>query len=118
MPTLDLKMPKMGALMTEGQIYKAYVKEGDRIEPKSRLFDVCVDLGATAPQDCPPIFHFVIVSLEGGWVGGRPVSEGDIVEVGHTMLTVTTGAERLPPEPSLRNLRVATAAIQVDPLFG
>jgi len=107
-------MPKMGALMTEGRIHRAYVEEGERFEPRTRLFDVRVDLSAAAPQDCPPIFHFVIVAVEGGWVRERPAATGDLVAVGQTMLVAANG-----PEPeTARDLRVAVAAIQVDPLFG
>ena len=118
MPTLRLLMPKMGALMTDGQIHKAYVEEGERFEPRTRLFDVRVDLSAGAPQDCPPIFHFVIVAVEGGWVRERPVSAGDLVAVGGTMLVAADDREPgAAPNPT-RDLRVAVAAIQVDPLFG
>jgi pyruvate/2-oxoglutarate dehydrogenase complex dihydrolipoamide acyltransferase (E2) component len=111
-------MPKMGPLMTEGRIHRSYVEAGERFEAKTRLFDVCVDLSAAAPQDCPPIFHFVIVAVEAGWIRERTVSTGDRVEVGQTMLVATTVAEPGSSTPPDRDLRVAVAAIPVDPLFG
>jgi hypothetical protein len=115
---MTLRMPAMGPLMTEGQVHKAYVGLGQHFSAKTRLFDVRVDLSAGASDHCPPVFHFVIVALEPGWIRECNASVGDFFDVAQTMLVATTTAEEALSTPSDRDLRVAIAAIHVDLLFG
>ena len=65
---LSLNMPRLGDPVIHGLIDKIHVSEGCRIEAGSKLFDIRVDLSAVAPQDCPPVSYFRMVSREGGWV--------------------------------------------------
>jgi hypothetical protein len=116
-PTSRVVLPRLGAAMTEGQIHRVCVAVGQRFEARSRLFEVRVDLSAVAPADCPPIFFFVIVAAEAGVVRGLTCSVDDVVEIGSPMLVATT-IEDESVTSAARELRVAVATIQVDPLFG
>ena len=103
--------------MREGQIHRVCVAVGQRFEARTRLFEVRVDLSAVAPADCPPIFFFVIVAAESGFVRELTCRVDDVVEVGAPMLVATT-TEDEPVASCARELRMAVATIQVDPLFG
>jgi hypothetical protein len=103
--------------MTEGQIHRVCVSRGTRFEARTRLFEVRVDLSDVAPADCPPIFFFAIVAAEAGVVRELACSVDDVIAVGMPLLVATTIDDE-PITDATRNLRVAVATIQVDPLFG
>ncbi|HEX7701691.1 MAG TPA: hypothetical protein VF403_13230 [Kofleriaceae bacterium] len=107
----------MGPLMKQGQVHRSPLRIGERFELRSRLFEVRVDLSAAAAQDCPPIFYFAIIASEAGWVREQPPVAGDVIDVGDLLLVATsTDLEPLAATPD-RDLRVAVAVIQIDPLF-
>lgn len=111
---LSLEMPRMGEQMASGVVEKRYVAEGSAIQPGSRLFDVRVDLGVIAPQDCPPVYTFRIVSREKGWVRQVAPSVGDLCKVGQVLALVSTEPQEPLTAAPGRHLRVTSAGVLSD----
>lgn len=109
----------MHELMTTGVITRVYVKSGDAVESRSKLFDVRADLGASVVNDCPPMVLFRIIAVEKGVVR-KTVDVGAVVDVGGVVGLVTEDATGTLGAPE-RDLRVTAVGIQsdgLDDLFG
>lgn len=112
---LSLVMPRMGELMSAGSVRKLHVAEGGEIKPGSKLVDVHVDLSAVAPQDCPPVYSFRVVSREKGWVRKLTASVGELKGTGTLLALVSTDPDEPLEGRPVRPLRVAAAGIVGEP---
>jgi pyruvate/2-oxoglutarate dehydrogenase complex dihydrolipoamide acyltransferase (E2) component len=114
---LSLVMPRMGALMSAGMVASLHVTEGAELKPGARLLDVRVDLSAVAPQDCPPVYYFRVVSREKGWVRKLTASVGELKETGALLALVSTDPGEPLENPPARALRTTAAGIVREPDF-
>jgi pyruvate/2-oxoglutarate dehydrogenase complex dihydrolipoamide acyltransferase (E2) component len=105
----------MGALMSAGTVGKLHVAEGGEIKPGSKLLDVYVDLSAVAPQDCPPVYSFRVVSREKGWVRKLTASVGEVKETGALLALLSTDPDEPLEELPVRALRTTAAGIVGEP---
>lgn len=78
----EFKLPDLGEGVTEAEIDKWLVKEGDTIEEDTPLVEVITD---KATAEIPSPF--------GGMVARIHVKEGEIVPVGTTLVTVLRGSD-------------------------
>jgi pyruvate dehydrogenase E2 component (dihydrolipoamide acetyltransferase) len=100
MPT-DFKFPDIGEGITEGEIVKWEVKEGDRVEEHQTIAKIETD---KAIADIPSPRSGVILRIYH--------KEGDIVKVGETLVTIGEQgeiAEKVPQPPS----RATTSVVGV-----
>jgi hypothetical protein len=105
----------MGALMSAGTVTTLHIAAGGEIRPGSRLLDVRVDLSAVAPQDCPPVYSFRVVSRETGWVRQLTAAVGEVKETGALLALISSDpAEPLDGSPT-RPLRTTAAGIIAEP---
>ena len=111
---LSLDLPRMGELMTVATVEKVYIAEGAEIKPGLRLLDVRVDLSAVAPQDCPPISFYRLVSRERGWVRRLSAAVGDVKEVGAALALIGTDPHETPETPPARAFRTTTAGVLLE----
>lgn len=113
---LNLTLPQVGEQMRSGTVHRLLARPGDALRPGTPLLEVRVDLGATKAQDCPPMFHFRLLSTERAVLRTLLPAAGDLVEVGAPLGVATTGAEEPCDGPGARSLRTTSVAVQVDPL--
>lgn len=113
---LSLSLPRVGEQMRCGTIHRLLARPGDALRPGTPLLEVRVDLGAAKAQDCPPVFHFRLISTERAYLRAIAVSPGDVLEVGARIGVATTGPAEAVDTPDARALRTTSVAIQVDPL--
>ncbi|MCI0525903.1 MAG: E3 binding domain-containing protein, partial [Nitrospira sp.] len=78
----EFRFPDVGEGITEGEIVKWLVKEGDRVKQDQPLVQVETD---KAVVDLPSPYAGIIVSLHG--------KEGDIIKVGDVLVTVAESGE-------------------------
>jgi hypothetical protein len=97
--------------MQSGMITRVDIAEGSALVMGSKLLEVRVDLSGAAPQDCPPIFYFRVVSNERGWVRRLSASVGEEKGVGEVLALVSTGPDEPLDGPPARSLRVSNAAV-------
>jgi pyruvate dehydrogenase E2 component (dihydrolipoamide acetyltransferase) len=92
MPT-DFKFPDIGEGITEGEIVKWQVKEGDRVEQHQTIASIETD---KAIADIPSPRSGVILKIHH--------KEGDIIKVGETLVTIGEPGEIIekPPELPIR----------------
>lgn len=108
-------MPRMGDLMRVGVIDRLAIAAGQEIKPGTPLLDVCVDLSAAAPQDCPPIYYFRVVAREKGWVRELHAAVKDSKEIGSALATISTDPQEPLGGPAQRALRTTQAGILKEP---
>jgi pyruvate/2-oxoglutarate dehydrogenase complex dihydrolipoamide acyltransferase (E2) component len=112
---LSLNMPQLGALMVQGVIQEIHVSEGCRIDAGSKLFDIRVDLSEVAPQDCPPVSFFQMVSREKGWVRQLNCAIGQSHSVGQVLAVVSSDQDEPCDTSPLRPLRISTVGVLSAP---
>ena len=89
MPT-DFKFPDIGEGITEGEIVKWQVKEGDRVEQHQTIASIETD---KAIADIPSPRSGVILKIHH--------KEGDIIKVGETLVTIGEPGEIIEKPPEL-----------------
>ncbi len=85
----DFKLPDIGEGLAEGEIVKWLVAVGDTVVEDQPLVEVMTDKATVE-----------IASPRGGTVEALPVAEGDIVEIGTTILVFGNGADTAPAATS------------------
>ncbi len=113
---LSLVLPRVGEQMRSGRVRRLLASPGDPLRPGTPVAEISVDLGATRAQDCPPVFHFRLISSERGHLRAWSAAVGDEVAVGARLGVVTSGPEEPVDGAVARALRTASVAVQVDPL--
>ena len=109
MPT-DFKFPDIGEGITEGEIVKWQVKEGDRVEQHQTIASIETD---KAIADIPSPRSGVILKIHH--------KEGDIIKVGETLVTIGEPGEiiekpsELPSRPTASVVGVLEEAHAVSP---
>ncbi|MGI8775042.1 MAG: dihydrolipoamide acetyltransferase family protein [Actinomycetota bacterium] len=78
----DFKLPDLGEGVTEAEIDKWLVKEGDEIEEDAPLVEVITD---KATAEIPSPFAGIVARIH--------VGEGEVVPVGTTLVTVLRGSD-------------------------
>lgn len=78
MASIPVLMPKLGLTMTEAEIVEWKVAVGDRVSPGDVLFVIETDKSANDVE-----------ALDGGTVEAILAAEGDTVEVGATVATLS-----------------------------
>ncbi len=108
---MDFKLPDLGEGITEGEVLKWMVKEGDQIKEDQPIVEVMTDK-----------VNVQIPSPRSGRVSKLLVKEGDIAKVGQTILVIDDGtsvAQAAPPaqtQPKQAPAQApAQAAVQVPP---
>lgn len=86
------------------------------MRPGSPILEVRVDLSAAMAQDCPPVFHFRLISTERAYLRSLSAGEGMVVRAGDPLGVATTLADEDAEGAAARPLRTMSVAIQVDPL--
>ncbi|MFQ5816075.1 MAG: dihydrolipoamide acetyltransferase family protein [Candidatus Hydrothermarchaeaceae archaeon] len=86
--TKEFKFPDVGEGITEGEIVKWHVKEGDRIKEDEVFAEVETD---KAVVEVPSPYSGVVLKLHG--------EEGDIINVGETIITVGEDGEAVEEKP-------------------
>ena len=81
MSSLEFKLPDLGEGVTEGEIVKVHVKEGDKIELDQVLIEVMTD---KASMEVPSTVEARVKSVK--------VKQGDTVAVGQTLLIMEGGS--------------------------
>src|SRR5688500_15552513 len=86
----DFRLPDLGEGVTEAEIDRWLVKEGDVIEEDAPLVDVITD---KASAEIPSPFEGVVARIH--------VKEGEVVAVGTTLVTIgeDASASSAPPPP-------------------
>ncbi len=100
----DFKLPDLGEGITEGEIVKWHVKEGDMVEEHQVVVDVETD---KAIVEVPSPKKGKIVKL------GK--AEGDIVEVGETLIVVEYGKEEGAEEEEEEDKSVSVVGTMPEP---
>jgi len=77
----EFKLPDIGEGLAEGEIVKWLVSEGDQVEEDQPLVEVMTDKATVE-----------IPSPRGGSIAELRASEGDVVEIGTTILVFGDGA--------------------------
>ncbi|HZK50137.1 MAG TPA: dihydrolipoamide acetyltransferase family protein, partial [Actinomycetota bacterium] len=98
----DFKLPDLGEGVTEGEIDKWLVKEGDVVEEDDLIVEIITD---KATAEIPSPFAGVVSRIH--------YAEGDVVPVGSVLITIGEDAAATAPAPPLRpeeSLTSATAA--------
>ena len=113
---LNLTLPRVGEAMQSGTIHRVLARPGDALRPGSPLLEVRVDLGAGKAQDCPPVFHFRLLSTERAVLRTLLPAAGDLLAVGAPLGVATSTADEPCDGPGARALRTTSVAVQVDPL--
>ena len=90
----QIALPDLGEGVTEGEILKIKVKEGDRISLDQALLEVMTD---KASMEIPSSIEGVIEKIA--------VSEGDIVPVGSDLFTVQTKEPKASPPSKTESLK-------------
>jgi pyruvate dehydrogenase E2 component (dihydrolipoamide acetyltransferase) len=85
----DFVLPDLGEGLTEAEIDRWLVKEGDTISEDEPLVEVITD---KATAEIPSPFSGVVSRIH--------VKEGDIVPVGSVLVTIGDSSEATPPAPS------------------
>ena len=104
---MDFKLPDLGEGITEGEVLKWMVKEGDQIKEDQPIVEVMTDK-----------VNVQIPSPRSGTVSKLLVKEGDIAKVGQTILVIDDGtavAQAAPPAQTQPKQAPAQAAVQVQP---
>lgn len=102
----EFKLPDLGEGMTEAEIDRWLVKEGDTIAEDEPLVDVITD---KASAEIPSPF--------GGVISRIHVQAGEVVSVGTTLVTIgeeSGAAPPPPPPPAARVPEAPTARLQTD----
>ena len=108
---LTLTLPRIQEQMTYGLVRRIYAAEGQALAVGTKLFDIRVDLSATAPHDCPPVSHYRLVVRERVWLRRLAVTEGDEAAVGATLAQLSTTADEPLDGGPARAVRIAIAGI-------
>jgi pyruvate dehydrogenase E2 component (dihydrolipoamide acetyltransferase) len=87
---IDFKFPDIGEGITEGEIVKWQVKEGDRVEEHQTIASIETD---KAIADIPSPRSGIILKIHH--------KEGDIVKVGETLVTIGEQSETIEKLPEL-----------------
>jgi pyruvate dehydrogenase E2 component (dihydrolipoamide acetyltransferase) len=87
---IDFKFPDIGKGITEGEIVKWQVKEGDRVEEHQTIASIETD---KAIADIPSPRSGIILKIHH--------KEGDIVKVGETLVTIGEQSETIEELPEL-----------------
>ncbi len=85
----DFVLPDLGEGLTEAEVDRWLVKEGDTISEDEPLVEVITD---KATAEIPSPFSGVVSRIH--------VEEGDIVPVGSVLVTIGDSSEATPPAPS------------------
>jgi hypothetical protein len=113
---LDLTLPAILEPEAETRVFRLLVERGARIERGTALLELQIDLSAVAAQNCPPVSHYRLVSLETGWVRAIVGSPGERRALGEQLMRVsTTVDEPVDGRPPARELRTSIAGIVVLP---
>jgi len=113
---LSLTMPRVGAQMTHGTIFRLVAKPGDELKPGTPIMEVRVDLESEKAQDCPPLFFFRLLATERGVLRSLTAEQGALLAVGTALGVVTSTAAEAADGAAARALRTTSVAIQIDPL--
>ena len=103
---MDFKLPDLGEGITEGEVLKWMVKEGDQIKEDQPIVEVMTDK-----------VNVQIPSPRSGRVSKVLVKEGDVAKVGQTILVIDDGAAGAPTATMATPPKQipAQAAVQVQP---
>jgi hypothetical protein len=112
---LALKMPQIGAGMTEAVVEGVLMALGAEVRPNQPLLDIRVDFSGGAAQDCPPISFFRIVAREKGCVREITCKRGDRVLVGAGLALLTTSPDDAMGLPVARGLRTTAVGVLHSP---
>ncbi len=110
----DFKLPDLGEGVTEAEIDRWLVKEGQEINEDDPLVEVITD---KATAEIPSPFEGVVTRIH--------VGEGEVVSVGTTLVTIgeeaetggdgaATGATGVPSVEATRSARVVTPSVAVS----
>ena len=113
---LSLTMPRVGAQMTHGTIFRLVAKPGDELKPGTPIMEVRVDLESEKAQDCPPLFFFRLLATERGVLRSLTAEQGALLAVGTALGVVTSTAAEAADGAAARALRTTSVANQIDPL--
>jgi len=113
---LSVLLPKAGMQAGSATIHRLVAAPGAELKPGVPLLEVRVDLESDKAQDCPPLYFFRVISTERGVLRAWHVAEGDVVDAGTRIATVTATADESPEGTPARALRSTSVAIQIDPL--
>ena len=108
---LTLTLPRIQEQMTYGLVRRIYAAEGQALAAGTKLFDIRVDLSATALHDCPPVSDYRLAVRERVWLRRLAVTEGDEAAVGATLAQLSTTADEPLDSGPARAVRVAIAGI-------
>ena len=98
-----INLPELGEGVTEGEIIKIKVSEGETISMDQALLEVMTD---KASMEVPSFIEGTIQKIE--------VAEGDIVSVGASLFTVKTKGEMAPTESKQENAQKEKTKNTID----
>lgn len=101
---MEFKLPDIGEGITEGEILKWMVKEGDQIKEDQPIVEVMTDK-----------VNVQIPSPRTGKVLKILAKEGDVAKVGQTIMVIDDGTQGTSPPPSVSAVQVAPTAPAPQP---
>ena len=111
---LTLSLPRINDLMVNAKVTAIHAGVGSLLVPGAALMDLCVDLSAVAPHDCPPVSYYRFVLRDRAILRTLAATTGDDVAVGALLAVFSTEpAEPLDGEIS-RPVRTSIAGIITD----
>jgi hypothetical protein len=114
---LNLNVPQINDYMTSARIETVHAREGERLAPGAKLFDMTVDLSLAAPHDCPPISHYRIVLREAAHLRRLNIQRGDEPAVGAPLALFSTDPDEPLHAAPGRMARVAIATIMFQSIW-
>ena len=113
---MKLSLPKIMAGMSNGEITKIHIAQGDAIKRGTILFEIRVDLSGVVQLDCPPVSSYRFVSRESATVESLSVEPGDLVDVGAELANFASDSTN--SERELRFVMIQCANSTLGDLFG
>ena len=108
---LVLAIPRMSDLMTDATIARVFVEPGARFERGDPLFEMRIDLGAVAAQNCVPISYARVVAHEAGWLRRLDGEAGAVLGVGATLAIASTSPDEALEARATRPLRINVGVV-------
>jgi hypothetical protein len=114
---LSLVLPRMDRSIRAGTVHRLIARPGDALRAGAALLEVRIDLEQANARDCPSVIFFRLIATERAYLRSLEIALGDSIEPAAPIGIATTTVEEPFDAPATRALRMASVAIQVDPLF-
>ncbi|MBS2022460.1 MAG: hypothetical protein JST92_08625, partial [Deltaproteobacteria bacterium] len=90
---LSLSLARLGDGMERASVHRVCAAVGDALKPGSPIAEFRVDLASASSQDCPPVFHFRLVSTERATLRSLTFAKGDVLAVGSPLALLSSLAD-------------------------